>query len=81
LCKQNFDTVKTFINYLAAAAVCFGLLYHPLAFAEVIDIDNEQLQELIDQGVPIIDVRLESEWQNAREFMYEYLFTCRITAN
>lgn len=67
--------IKMFINYLAAAVVCFGLLYLPVANAEVIGIDNEKLQELIDQGVPIIDVRLESEWQNTGVIKNSHLLT------
>lgn len=31
--------------------------------AEVIHIDNADLKELIDQGVPVIDVRATSEWK------------------
>ncbi len=30
--------------------------------AEVVDIDTNQLQDLIDQGVTVIDVRTEDEW-------------------
>lgn len=32
--------------------------------AQVIDIDNKQLQELLDKGVPIVDVRRLDEWQS-----------------
>ncbi len=32
------------------------------ARAELIDIDNSKLQELIEQGVPVIDVRRADEW-------------------
>ncbi len=43
-----------------AAGVLWALLalvLAPLARAEVTQIDNEQLQQLIAQGVPVIDVR------------------------
>lgn len=31
--------------------------------ADVVDIDNAQLQKLLSSGVPIIDIRLRSEWE------------------
>jgi len=34
-----------------------------LAQAEVIDIDNAQLAKLMQGGVPVIDIRLQSEWE------------------
>ncbi len=34
-----------------------------LAHAEVIDIDNAQLDKLLKSGVAIIDIRLQSEWE------------------
>jgi rhodanese-related sulfurtransferase len=33
------------------------------AQAEVIDIDNAQLAKLMQDGVPVIDIRLQSEWE------------------
>ena len=35
----------------------------PLAWAEVIDIDNAQLSRLLQEGVPLVDIRLQSEWE------------------
>ena len=40
---------------LAGAAV--------LARAEVIDIDNAELAQLLKSGVPVVDIRLQSEWE------------------
>ncbi|OED38941.1 hypothetical protein AB833_17975 [Chromatiales bacterium (ex Bugula neritina AB1)] len=34
------------------------------AKAEVINIDNQTLLELLDEGVPVIDVRRADEWQS-----------------
>ena len=34
-----------------------------LAHAEVIDIDNAELAKLAKSGVPVIDIRLQSEWE------------------
>lgn len=35
----------------------------PFAHAEVIDIDNAELARLSQSGVPVIDIRLQSEWE------------------
>lgn len=43
-------------------AVCLALS-SLLAHAEVIDIDNAQLAKLMQSGVPVIDIRLQSEWE------------------
>lgn len=34
-----------------------------LAHAEIIDIDNAQLAKLMQEGVPVVDIRLQSEWE------------------
>ena len=34
------------------------------AFAQVENIDNERLKFLIDEGIPIIDIREEVEWKD-----------------
>ena len=34
-----------------------------LARAEVIDIDNAELAQLLKSGVPVVDIRLQSEWE------------------
>ena len=43
-------------------ALCLGLgtLF---AHAEVINIDNAELDTLVKSGVPVIDIRLQSEWE------------------
>lgn len=33
------------------------------ASAEVIDIDNAKLEQLLKQGVPLVDIRLPGEWE------------------
>jgi len=33
------------------------------AHAEVIDIDNAQFEKLSKSGVPVVDIRLQSEWE------------------
>lgn len=42
---------------------CLLLLALPAARADVIDIDNGQLDKLLKSGVPIIDIRLPAEWE------------------
>ncbi len=39
------------------------LLISGLAFADLIGIDPDKLQEMADQGALIIDIRTEKEWQ------------------
>jgi rhodanese-related sulfurtransferase len=39
------------------------LVLSTFARAEVIDIDNAQLEKLSQSGVPVIDIRLQSEWE------------------
>lgn len=41
---------------------CLGLA-SLLVHAEVIDIDNAELARLLKDGVPVIDIRLQSEWE------------------
>lgn len=43
--------------------------------AELIDIDNKALQELLDQGVPIIDVRRADEWTDTGVVEGSHLLT------
>jgi rhodanese-related sulfurtransferase len=42
---------------------CCLVLVTLFAHAEVIDIDNAELAKLLKDGVPVIDVRLQSEWE------------------
>ena len=43
--------------------------------AEVIQVDNAELQKLLDQGVPLIDVRTASEWQQTGVIAGSHLLT------
>jgi len=42
----------------AGLALCASL-----ANAEVIDIDNAELARLVKNGVPVVDIRLQTEWE------------------
>lgn len=39
------------------------IAFSSLARAEVIDIDNAQFDKLRQSGVPVVDIRLQSEWE------------------
>ncbi len=43
-------------------AIIFFLLFSNIVFADIIDINNEELKKLIKKGIPIIDVRTKKEW-------------------
>jgi|SRR6185369_8741761 len=42
---------------------CCLALSAMLAHAEIIDIDNAELDKLMKGGVPVVDIRLQSEWE------------------
>ena len=43
--------------------ITFSLIIHKSLFAEIIEINNDKIKNLIKSGVPIIDIRTENEWQ------------------
>lgn len=45
---------------LILACLCIAAQF---AHAEVIDIDNTELDRLNKSGIPVIDIRLQSEWE------------------
>lgn len=61
---------------LRKIAIAVGLLLTAKAGAEPVqDIDNIQLQNLIESGVPVIDVRTASEWQQTGVIAGSHLMT------
>ena len=46
-----------------------------LAAADMIDIDNQKLKQLMGQGVPVIDVRRAEEWSNTGVIEGSHLIT------
>ena len=42
--------------------IIVGLLIFKFAFAEVIDVDDQEMIKLSNDNIPIIDVRRSSEW-------------------
>ncbi len=53
--------ISIFRKALAIIALAIGI--SKLVSAEVIDIDNDRLEALIEQGTPIIDIRRVDEWR------------------
>ena len=49
---------KFFIKFI----FCFFISIK-LAFAEIVDVNNEQITELSNSNIPIVDVRRSSEWE------------------
>ena len=49
------------IRFYVKFIVC--LLTIKFAFADVVDVDNEQILELSNTNIPIVDVRSISEWE------------------
>jgi len=50
-------------------------LFSLIARAEVIDIDNREFAQLLQQGVPVIDIRLQSEWEQTGIVAGSHLLT------
>ena len=42
--------------------IIVGLLIVKFAFAEVVDVNNEEMIKLLNTNIPIVDVRRSSEW-------------------
>ena len=51
------------MNKLLSALLAASLLAAVPAHAELINIDNAKLQELLASGVPIVDIRTAPEWK------------------
>ena len=49
------------IRFYIKFIVC--LLITQFAFADVVDVNNEQILELSNTNIPIVDVRSSSEWE------------------
>ena len=48
------------IRFCIKIIVC--LLTVKFAFADIVDVNNEQIQELSKNNIPIVDIRRSSEW-------------------
>lgn len=60
-------------------ALCFAIICYALvprtAIADMVDIDNSQLRELMEQGVPLIDLRRADEWKKTGVIEGSHLMT------
>lgn len=45
------------------------------AFADVVNIDNSELRKLIEQGVPVVDIRTAPEWTETGVVKGSHLLT------
>jgi len=57
-----------------ALALSLSLLLLP-AHADVIQVDNEELKSLLEQGIPLIDVRRADEWKQTGVVEGSHLLT------
>ena len=48
------------IRFCIKFIVC--LLITKFAFADIVDVNNEQIKELLKNNIPIVDIRRSSEW-------------------
>ena len=50
------------MNFRFYIKIAVGLLIVKLSFAEVIDVDDQEMIKLSNLNIPIVDVRRSSEW-------------------
>ena len=50
------------MNIIFYIKIIVGLLIFKFAFAEVIDVDDQEMIKLSNDNIPIVDVRRSSEW-------------------
>ena len=55
--------------------IIVGLLIFKFAFAEVIDVNNEEMIKLSNTNIPIVDVRRSSEWDQTGVIQNSILIT------
>lgn len=63
------------MHYLISIVGLTSILFAAPLRAEVAQADNEMLKQLIAQGVPVIDVRTASEWQQTGVIEGSHLLT------
>ena len=66
--------MKAKLLIIKILAVCL-LLVTSQAFSEVKDVDNQEIISLMQSGVPIIDIRRASEWQETGIIKQSHLMT------
>ena len=66
---------RKFLLSLVIMLLIFPYLTVDTVKAEVIQVDNEALKQLLNAGVPLIDVRTASEWQQTGIIEGSHLLT------
>ncbi|MDH3714991.1 MAG: rhodanese-like domain-containing protein [Gammaproteobacteria bacterium] len=61
------------ISLMACATLLWAL--SSTSGAEVLQVDNAELAKLIEQGVPVVDIRTKDEWQTTGVIKDSHLFT------
>ena len=61
------------IRFCIKFIVC--LLTIKFAFAEIVDVNNEQIKELSKNNIPIVDIRRSSEWEQTGVLQNSILLT------
>ena len=59
----------------AVASMYLLLVVAAPAYAEIVHIDNAQLSKLIEQGVPVVDIRTAPEWTETGVVKGSHLLT------
>ena len=57
---RNTKFYSLLISFFIQFLVC--LLTIKFAFADIVDVNNEQIKELLKNNIPIVDIRRSSEW-------------------
>ena len=57
------------------ALTFFFLLNSIQLFAEIYEVDNEKIKMLLENSVPLIDIRTEGEWRETGIINNSYLLT------
>jgi rhodanese-related sulfurtransferase len=61
------------IRFCIKFIVC--LLTIKFAFADIVDVNNEQIKELSKNNIPIVDIRRSSEWEQTGVLQNSILLT------
>ena len=54
--QYTYMDIKFYVKFIVS------LLITKFAFADVVDVNNEQILELSNKNIPIVDVRSSAEW-------------------
>jgi len=72
---SRMNNVRANVVKMKLALFASLLLCASHAFADVVEVDNAALKSLIEQGVPVVDVRRDDEWQKGGVIQGAHLLT------